>query len=57
MKVLAVKNKKQKEKVISKLLNKRKVIAVVNNPSQLRSDLLKKADVVIYEDNGKDSTD
>lgn len=56
MKILAVKNKRQREKVISRLLKKRKIVAVVNNPSQLKSELLKKADVVIYEEDGEDST-
>ncbi|WP_164930583.1 hypothetical protein [Aquifex aeolicus] len=57
MKVLAVRNKRQKERVISRFLKKRKVVAVVNNPSQLKNDILKKADVVIYEEeDGKDSS-
>jgi len=56
MKILAVKNKRQREKIISRLLKKRKIVAVVNNPSQLKSELLKKADVVIYEEDGEDST-
>jgi uncharacterized protein (UPF0218 family) len=57
MKVMVVKNKAQREKVLSRLLKKRKVIAVVNNPLDLRKDLLKKADVVIFEErNGENST-
>jgi len=57
MKVMVVKNKAQREKALSRLLKKRKVIAVVNNPSDLRKDLLKKADVVIFEEkDGENST-
>ena len=57
MKVMVVKNKAQKERVLKRLLKKRKVIAVVNNPLDLRKELLKKADVVIFEEkNGENST-
>jgi len=57
MKVMVVKNKAQREKALSRLLKKRKVVAVVNNPLDLRKDLLKKADVVIFEEkNGENST-
>ena len=54
---MVVKNKAQKERVLKRLLKKRKVIAVVNNPLDLRKELLKKADVVIFEEkNGENST-
>ncbi|GAB6065918.1 hypothetical protein JCM9492_10100 [Aquifex pyrophilus] len=53
--VLFVKNQKQKERALRKLLRRKKVVAVVNRPEDLKRDLIKKADVVILEENEENS--
>ncbi|WP_461831547.1 hypothetical protein [Aquifex sp.] len=53
--VLFVKDKEQREKALKKLLKKRKVVAVVSKPKDLKKELLKKADVVILVENGENS--
>jgi len=55
MKVLVVKDKKQRERAIRRLLGRRKVVAVVSSPEELDREALKRADVVILERDEKDS--
>jgi len=56
MKVVVVKDKKQKERLINACLKKKgRVVAIVSSPKQLRNELVKKADVVILENNEEDS--
>jgi len=55
MKVMVVKDKVQREKALGRLLKRRKVVAVVSDPSDLKRDIVKKADVVLLE-HGEDSS-
>ncbi len=51
MRVVRVKNKRERERVERLLLRKRKVLAVVDSPRYIGDELTKKADVVIIEEN------
>jgi len=51
MKVLVVRNKSQRERAVRRLLDRRKVVAVVSSPKDLQKEVLKRADVVILEEN------
>ena len=56
MKLVVVKNKKQKERLINTCLKKKgRVVAVVSSPKDLKNELIKKADVVILENHEEDS--
>ncbi len=54
MRVVKVKDRKSRERIERKFLKKRKVIAVIGDLKDLRSDLVKKADVVIVDEGLKD---
>jgi len=56
MKLVVAKDKKQKERLINACLKKKgRVVAVVSSPKQLKNELIKKADVVILENDEEDS--
>jgi len=56
MKLVVVKNKKQKERLINTCLKKKgRVVVVVSSPKDLKNELIKKADVVILENHEEDS--
>ena len=54
MRVVRVRDRISRERIERKLLEKRKVIAVVSDLRDLRSDLVKKANVVIVDESSKD---
>ncbi|NPB07696.1 MAG: hypothetical protein GXN96_02055 [Aquificae bacterium] len=54
MKVLVVKNRNQRERAVRRFLDRRKVVAVVSSPRDLQKEVLKRADVVILEENKND---
>ncbi len=54
MRVVRVKDRRSRERIERKLLEKRKVIAVISDLRDLRSDLVKKANVVIVDESSKD---
>ncbi|NPB06364.1 MAG: hypothetical protein GXO03_02045 [Aquificae bacterium] len=56
MKVLVVKNGRQKERALRRLLKGRKVVAVVSSPEELGRKELRRADVVLIEGHEKDSS-
>ena len=56
MKVVKVKGRKEREKMERKLLKSRKLVAVVGDVKDIRSEFVKKADVIIIDESfGKDS--
>jgi len=56
VKVLVVKNGRQKERALRRLLKGRKVVAVVSSPEELGRKELRRADVVLIEGHEKDSS-
>ncbi len=56
MKVVVVKDRKQREQAVKKYLNKKgSVVAVVSSPKYLKNELVQKANVVILEENEEGS--
>jgi len=49
-KVIRVRDKRSRERVERKFLQKRKVLAVITDLRDLKSDIVKKADVVILDE-------
>ncbi len=54
MRVLKVKNKKSRERLERRLLQKGKVIAVISDIKDLGSEFIGKANVVILDESSKD---
>ncbi len=50
MKVIRVKDRKARERIERKVLGKRKVLAIVRDWRDIRSEFVKKADVVIVDE-------
>ncbi len=50
MRVIRVKTKRERDLLEREILKRRKVLAVVTDPKDLESDLVRKADVVILDE-------
>ncbi len=50
MKVVKVKGRKEREKMERKLLKSRKLVAVVGDVKDIRSEFVRKADVIILDE-------
>ncbi|WP_461829339.1 hypothetical protein [Aquifex sp.] len=56
MKVVVVKDRRQREQAVNKYLKKKgNVVAVVSSPKYLKNELVQKANVVILEQNEEGS--
>ncbi len=50
MKVVKVKGRKDRERVEQRLLKNRKLVAVISDVRDIRSEFVKKADVIIVDE-------
>ncbi len=50
MRVIKVKDRRSRERIERKFLEKRKIIAVISDLKDLKSELVKKANVVIVDE-------
>lgn len=55
-KVIRVRDKRSRERVEKKFLRKRKVLAVITDLRDLRSDMVRKADIVILDESQQRSS-
>ena len=56
MRVVKVKDRRSRERIERRLLKKRKVIAVISDLKDLKSELVRKANVVIVDESSKDDS-
>ena len=54
MRVVKVKDRRSRKRIERRLLKKRKVIAVISDLKDLKSKLVRKANVVIVDESSKD---
>ncbi len=52
--MVKVKDRRSRERIERRLLKKRKVIAVISDLKDLKSELVRKANVVIVDESSKD---
>ena len=54
MRIVRVKDRRSRERIERRLLKKRKILAVISDVKDLKSDFIRKANVVIVDESSKD---